>query len=313
MSRSAAQITEAIVHHSESPPPERHADCPGAVRGFQEFHMGPARNWSDIGYNRIVCPHGEVYEGRPLYVVGAHAPGHNISGIGYCIIDNGDGPSTFSARRALRDQLAADTAEVGGLSAGVRCHRDVYETDCPGDGIAEWVHAGMSLPDSPAPPGPPQGETMLGLAIVNVNSLLAWDLPGHPDDPPNGTRVAQSPIDAGFDQLWTFEPVVGEWHAIKHQRSGKVLDWPAEHLDTNSTQVQLFDWLGGDNQLWTPVPTGANIAKFVSKVRRAGSDERFCLDIAGSSRNIDAPLTVFPDNGSTAQAFCAAQVVARPF
>lgn len=142
--RSLGQIQYVVVHHSESSPPANHDYCPASVRAFQDYHLD-GQGWSDIGYNRIVCPHGEVYEGRPLLVVASAAPMFNTNGCHYCFIDNGDQVATIEARRALVDQIAADDL----ANRERKCHRDVTQTSCPGDGNCEWVHAGMPLEGVP--------------------------------------------------------------------------------------------------------------------------------------------------------------------
>ena len=51
------------------------------VEAIREDHM-KNRGWSDIGYHMIIQPDGEVANGRPLNIVGAHVEGDNIGNLG---------------------------------------------------------------------------------------------------------------------------------------------------------------------------------------------------------------------------------------
>ena len=47
-------------------------ECSAEVRKVQDFHMGPGRNWWDIGYNFLIGEDGRIYEGRGFDAQGAH-------------------------------------------------------------------------------------------------------------------------------------------------------------------------------------------------------------------------------------------------
>lgn len=130
---SWAQRREVVVHYSEGPTNQ-------SVRSIQNFHMD-GRNWADIGYNFLVDTEGRIYEGRGWLVVGAHAPDHNTSGIGVCMIGR-NGDSTPAAKRAIR-WLYDEAARRAGRSLKKLGHRDVFPTSCPGDELYAWVRAGM--------------------------------------------------------------------------------------------------------------------------------------------------------------------------
>ncbi|MFC6880139.1 MULTISPECIES: N-acetylmuramoyl-L-alanine amidase [Actinomadura] len=125
--------TEYVVHYSEGPTDQ-------SVRSIQAFHMD-TRGWADIGYNFLVDVHGRIYEGRGWLVVGAHAPDHNTSGIGVCMIGQ-DGDATPAAKNAIR-RLYDEAGRRAGRSLRKLGHRDVYATSCPGDQLYAWVRAGM--------------------------------------------------------------------------------------------------------------------------------------------------------------------------
>lgn len=144
--------SEFVVHHSEGP-------TNATVRSIQDFHMGPARGWADIAYNFLVRDDGTVYEGRGWLVIGAHATGHNTSGIGVCYI--GYNHPTTAAKDAIRSlyDLACDKA---GRTLLKRYHGQLSgnSTDCPGTELIAWVKNGMPdsgpvLPPPPLPKGAP--------------------------------------------------------------------------------------------------------------------------------------------------------------
>ncbi|WP_246178596.1 N-acetylmuramoyl-L-alanine amidase [Actinomadura decatromicini] len=132
-----AERSEFVVHYSEGPTTQ-------SVRSIQDFHMDD-RNWADIGYNFLVDVDGRVYEGRGWLVVGAHAPGHNTSGIGVCMIGR-DGDATPAAKRSIR-AVYDEAVRRAGRSLRKLGHRDVYSTNCPGDQLYAWVRDGMPADD----------------------------------------------------------------------------------------------------------------------------------------------------------------------
>jgi hypothetical protein len=126
-----------IVHHTADAGPK--ANTPKAERAFmrqvQDFHMGPARGWSDIAYNYIVMPSGRVYEARGYGVVGAHAPGWNTNGIGVCFAGTYTDRIPSAASVKAYNQLLNRLAGKGAKIQGEKAHGDVYATGCPGSGI----------------------------------------------------------------------------------------------------------------------------------------------------------------------------------
>ncbi|MFV2172468.1 N-acetylmuramoyl-L-alanine amidase [Actinomadura sp. LOL_016] len=140
-----SQRSEFVVHYSEGPTSQ-------TPRQIQNFHMD-GNGWSDVGYNFLVDTGGRVYEGRGWLVVGAHATGHNTSGIGVCFIGR-DGDATDAARSSIR-ALYDEANRRAGRTLARRGHRDVGSTSCPGDELYAWVRAGM--PAGPVKPPAPGG------------------------------------------------------------------------------------------------------------------------------------------------------------
>ena len=100
------------------------------MRGFQAFHQGPSRGWVDIGYHRVCFASGNVYEGRPIGVMGAHAHGANDT-LGFCFVMT-DGDKMTSYMKSSFNAMA----KVDGVTAwkGHR-QRPGNSTSCPGDAV----------------------------------------------------------------------------------------------------------------------------------------------------------------------------------
>lgn len=165
------KVEKIIVHHTASANLEPDTDgsglYTGMVRNMFYFHT-VYRQWfdengekvtgfGDIGYNYIIDPNGNIYEGRSggNGVIGAHAQGFNTGSIGIAII--GTYGSTLNGKyinNTLNTKTKATLENlIGWLAAnnnidiknqslfkdklmyGVVGHRDVSATQCPGDNI----------------------------------------------------------------------------------------------------------------------------------------------------------------------------------
>lgn len=142
---------EFMAHYSTGEELGRE-DCAQWVREIQAFHMGPQRGWADIGYNFLVCKHGDVFEGRGWHKAGAHCPDHNTRAIGVCYLGNDD-PASVDLTDAAKAAYVWLHKEGEGKCGPLKKlgHRDGKATTCPGDEIYRWIHAGMPLPAAPAP------------------------------------------------------------------------------------------------------------------------------------------------------------------
>lgn len=130
----ASMRTEFIVHYSGAP-----TTVNTTVRSIQDHGMD-GRDMADIMYNFLVRGStGQVYAGRGWDVLGAHAVGHNTSGIGVCVIT--DGPISDEAKASVR-WLYAEAVRRAGHALHVYGHRDVDPTDCPGAVIEAWLKSG---------------------------------------------------------------------------------------------------------------------------------------------------------------------------
>lgn len=159
-SRVAGTLSDPSTVHWNGPkmPVVGHERCASLVRGIQNFHMD-GRGWSDIAYNFLTCVHGYVFEGRGLNVWnGANGTNHgNRSSHAVMVMVGTGNVFTVEARRAIIDAVDHVAARTRAPAAPVKGHRDHKSTECPGDEIYAWVHAG--LPVGPAPkPIPPKAK-----------------------------------------------------------------------------------------------------------------------------------------------------------
>lgn len=90
-----------------------------------------ANGWSGIGYHFFVRKDGKIYEGRPIWAVGAHVQGMNDCSIGICA----EGAYT---REFMPDTQKKAICELlvylKGIypSAKIVGHREIGDSDCPG-------------------------------------------------------------------------------------------------------------------------------------------------------------------------------------
>ena len=148
----ADSLRFAIVHHTAGQLPKTPADSAALVRGIERYHV-QGNGWNDIGYNFLVDPFGQVFEGRgggvDRNVIGAHALGFNTGSVGVAVLGNYDVKPVSSGAVAALVSLLAWRLDVGhvdplatvtvipttGAARTIRAisgHRDVNPTACPG-------------------------------------------------------------------------------------------------------------------------------------------------------------------------------------
>lgn len=141
-----APVTHLIVHHTVSN--NNTTDWASNVRAIWTYHTFQ-RGWGDVGYNYLIDPDGNIYEGHlgGDDVIGTHAAAGNHGGMGVALLGEFGSirPST-AMMDALVELLAwkADQKQIDlwdssaflGLDHGnmhLIGHRDIYGTTaCPG-------------------------------------------------------------------------------------------------------------------------------------------------------------------------------------
>ncbi|HST65680.1 MAG TPA: N-acetylmuramoyl-L-alanine amidase, partial [Mycobacteriales bacterium] len=157
----APSIKAGFLHHTAGTNSYASADVPAILRSIYVFHSR-TRGWGDIGYNFLVDRFGRTWEGRyggvDSTVVGAHTGGFNSGTFGVAMMGDFQTAAVPAATTAAVEAVFAWkfarwkvdptgtvrlTSGGGGTSkyaAGVVVtkntlsgHRDVGNTECPGD------------------------------------------------------------------------------------------------------------------------------------------------------------------------------------
>jgi hypothetical protein len=180
-STSWAARKHFAVHHSGANPNQ-------SVQEIQNFHMD-TRRWVDIGYNYLVRPNGDIYEGRGWLKVGAHIEGHNTEAVGVCVIGNYDSAAPSAAVKASLAYLYAEATRLKGGKLEVHTHRQYASTACPGDKLHAWVVGNLAgaAPAKPSKPAKPSAGT------AAPGPRLPFPLPaGHYFGPADGPNTSVS-------------------------------------------------------------------------------------------------------------------------
>ncbi len=126
------------IHHTGANYPTKWEDALTEIKVIQEYHQ-QGRGWIDIGYHFLIDPQGNIFEGRPILAVGAHVANYNPDNIGISVMGNYHPPvnnkitektisSIITLARYLKEQYEIQKTSFC-------AHRDLANTDCPGDNI----------------------------------------------------------------------------------------------------------------------------------------------------------------------------------
>ena len=143
-------------------PAQHGPECDAEVRAIRQEHLSnPDQHWVDIAYNFVVCQHGVVYEARGLRKESGANGDQPLNKKDYaiCGVQGTNEQLSDGLKGGLRD--AIEYMQANGAGPEILAHRDGYSTDCPGDELYAWVHAGAPRPGgvpSPAPSPAPSHE-----------------------------------------------------------------------------------------------------------------------------------------------------------
>jgi hypothetical protein len=171
-----SRVEKFVVHHTASskliPDPDGSGEYKNMVRNIYNYHEtrktwyddnGEYIGYGDIGYNYLIDPNGNIYEGRDggNGVVAGHVNGYNAGSIGISVLGTYGGnikneyvshPVTAKIKESLGKLigwLAANNGiDVNKISNfkgknidGVVGHRDLSPTTCPGNDLYQQLNS----------------------------------------------------------------------------------------------------------------------------------------------------------------------------
>ncbi|MEU5908493.1 glycoside hydrolase domain-containing protein [Micromonospora sp. NPDC047467] len=164
-------------------------DCRRDVAEVYDNHTSNDEFEGDIGYNFLICKHGNIYEGRGYERGEANAPGY-INGLGrnagfYSIcalmrLNHTASEPMLQAYRALIKHLREEAPRRTGLQ--IYPHSHEYDTQCPGH-LHMYAKPGSTI--DPAAPWIGAGDVHVYAAQKWVNATYA-NAPGYIRCPENG-------------------------------------------------------------------------------------------------------------------------------
>lgn len=101
------------------------------VKQIHDYHKN-SNGWAGIGYHFYVRTNGEIWSGRPLDYVGAHAYGFNNNSIGICFEGNFEIETMSDAQKEAGKWLVAYILNKYPTIKDIKGHRDLMATACPG-------------------------------------------------------------------------------------------------------------------------------------------------------------------------------------
>ena len=162
------------IHHTQGHYPRSYDEAVAEVQFIQDYHQN-AKGWNDIGYHFLIDPAGDIFEGRPIGVVGAHVLNRNTGNVGISILGNYHPPSQDQFSPAAQASFVAvaryvkDTYSVGVSS--FYAHRDIGKTDCPGDNLYAKKQLLSDLVFSPAAQDVPVEPAAAGLTPAQARAV----------------------------------------------------------------------------------------------------------------------------------------------
>ena len=125
------------------------------VKEVDRWHRD--RGFNQVGYHYLIGRSGEVVQGRPVEMVGAHAKGHNKDSIGIALFGGfGSDADDLATEHFTPLQLAAAYDLIRKLQGQYNIknervigHNRISSKSCPGFRVQKWL-AGMSLSEATA-------------------------------------------------------------------------------------------------------------------------------------------------------------------
>ena len=117
-----------FVHHAQA------TKC--TVQDVHTWHV-MENGWIGIGYHYFIDKNGNVWNGRPLDMVGAHTKGYNHNSIGICLEGDYTVEKISEHVKSVLVNLLVSIKRTYDKIKILR-HMDVNQTSCPGE--IDWVN-----------------------------------------------------------------------------------------------------------------------------------------------------------------------------
>ncbi|GII58410.1 hypothetical protein Pth03_67990 [Planotetraspora thailandica] len=148
-----------------------------------------------------------------------------------------------------------------------------------------------AFPAAPAQAAVPTGLT----TVVNVSSGKCVD--ARAAATANGTAVQQYACNGTGAQLWQLQATGGGYYRV-NVSTNTAQSWDVKDVSTaDDAPIQLWNYVGGNNQQWLPVEEAGGSYHFVN--RYSGK----CLDVPAASTADSVQLGQYTCNGTAAQSF----------
>ena len=172
------------LHHTQAHFPKNYDEAVQEMQFIQDYHQN-GRGWIDIGYHFLISPQGDIFEGRPVNVVGAHVKNMNTGNVGISIMGNYHPPvSQVPTEATVHSFIELGKylkTEYDISISSFYAHRDIGQTDCPGDVLYAKMPEFKALifqTDPPPAPAPmlvdPSFSTSVPERFVSLNQLLEY-------------------------------------------------------------------------------------------------------------------------------------------
>lgn len=296
----AEDVRFLIVHHTLQPGSDYTAgDVPRLLRGIYSFHTGAEKAWPDVAYNFFVDKFGTIYEGRTGSIDGpvqGSATGGNQGFTQLCCflgdysVDVPPPAALTSMYRLLAwlaDRYGVETTEgatVQVVSRGsnrwkagvpitaptIAAHREMSQTECPGDACFALVKSTF----------PGEVSALRGAAPAATTSTVAATTTSvSPTTPPTTTTAVppSAPPESATSDPGSASPPDDEVRA-DGAAAGQV-----EVVDTGSGLMPWVVGLGGIGAI------GGGAAAVVARRNRVAGDQRVTVV------PVDAPTEPSPD------------------
>ncbi|XP_069701770.1 peptidoglycan-recognition protein SC2-like [Periplaneta americana] len=114
--------------------------CSARMRSIQNYHMGRAKKFVDIGYNFLIGGDGNVYEGRGWDTASFHRNPAGVLGISF-IGDYREKDFLTDGQTEAAQQLIVFGVNMGKLSPSYALigHNQTFNTDSPGENIVKII------------------------------------------------------------------------------------------------------------------------------------------------------------------------------